>query len=212
MNRFIFAVTLAGLATSSGHAFAQERVARTGAIKPARTAAATHTDDKPKPSAGPSSPTATTSGDGTTLSAPTGSSTVSEHPGQDLADVQGHGTTATGSGADAASVSVVVAASKAPRMVATPRLLRRINADRVVVKLAEDFRACYVEDPSEKSAASSLVRVEVAASGSIDRTAVESGAKTTPQVTACIASAAAGSKFNPPGGIGTAVLVQVRTR
>ncbi|MEO8878166.1 MAG: hypothetical protein ABI461_21415, partial [Polyangiaceae bacterium] len=85
-------------------------------------------------------------------------------------------------------------------------------ADHVVAKLAEDFRACYVEDPAEKSAESAVVRVEIAASGSIDRTSVESGAKTTPQVTACIATAASSSKFNPPGGIGTAVLVQVRTR
>ena len=212
MKRFIFAVALAGLTTSSTYAVAQERVAtRSTTPKSARTTAAAHAEIQPKTRA-PSAATPTTSGDGSTLVAPTGSSIVVDHPGQDLADVRSHGTTATGSGAEARTIAVVVGESKVPRMIATPRLLRRINADVVVAKLATAFRACYTEDPAEKTAESAVVRVEIAATGAVDRASVESGAKTTPQISACILASAADGKFNPPGGIGTAVLVQVRTR
>jgi hypothetical protein len=210
MKRFIFAVALAGLTTSSTQALAQERVAaREATNKPARAAA--HAEIQPKTAAPGATPTLSKSGDGSTLVAPTTTSVVSSH-GQDLSDVQATGTkTVTTSGADARTISVVVGESKIPKMIATPRLLRRMNADVVVAKLATAFQACYAEDPAEKTADTAVVRVEIAASGAVEKSSVEAGAKTTPQITACILSSATAGKFNPPGGIGTAVLIQVRT-
>jgi hypothetical protein len=213
MKRFIFAVALAGLTTSSTHALAQERVAtREVTNKSARAASAAHIETQPK-SPAPASAPVSKSENGLTLVAPSTSGMVDGHPGQDLSDVhQNTSKTSTDSGADAHAVAMTVAASKVPRLVATPRLLRRMNADAVVAKLASAFHACYAEDPSEKTADSAVVRVEIAPSGAVDRSTVEGGAKTTPQVTACILSVATTGKFNPPGGIGTAVLIQVRTR
>jgi hypothetical protein len=214
MKRFIFAVALAGLTTSSTHALAQERVAtREATNKPARAGAAARSEIQPKTPAPGATPTLSKTGDGSTLVAPTSAGVVDAHPGQDLADVQGTGPKAVStSGADARTIAVVVGESKLPKMIATPRLLRRMNADVVVTKLATAFHACYVEDPAEKTADSAVVRVEIAASGVVERSTIEAGAKTTPQITACILSAATAGKFSPPGGIGTAVLIQVRTR
>ncbi len=213
MKRFIFAVALAGLTTSSTHAFAQERVAtREATNKPARGAAA-RSETKPKTPAPSVAPTVSKSDDGSTLVAPTTAGVIDSHPGQDLADVQGTGPKSVStSGADARTTAIVVGESKVPKMIATPRLLRRMNADVVVGKLATAFHACYIEDPGEKTVDSAVVRVEIAASGAVERSSIEAGAKTTPQITACILSAATAGKFSPPGGIGTAVLIQVRTR
>lgn len=213
MKRFIFAVALAGLTTSSAHAVAQERVAtREASNKSARAATAMRVEIQPKSPAPVTAPAVSKSGDGVTLVAPSTSGMVDGHPGQDLSDVQATGSkTVTTSGTDSQSVSVVVGASKIPKMIATPRLLRRMNADVVVAKLATAFHACYAEDPAEKTSDVAVVRVEIAASGMVERSSVEAGAKTTPQITACILSSASAGKFNPPGGIGTAVLVQVRT-
>jgi hypothetical protein len=214
MKRFIFAVALAGLTTSSTHALAQERVAtREVTNKSARAASAAHVETQPKSPAASAPLSVSKSGDGSTLVAPSTSGMVDGHPGQDLADVhQTTSKTSTDSGVDAHAVAMTVAASKVPRIIATPRLLRRMNADAVVAKLASAFHACYAEDPAEKTADSAVVRVEIAPNGAVDRSTVEGGAKTTPQVTACILSVATTGKFNPPGGIGTAVLIQVRTR
>jgi hypothetical protein len=96
-------------------------------------------------------------------------------------------------------------------MLATPRLLRRMGADKTVGKLAEDFRACYAQDPAGKTAPDAVVRIEVDATGLIDQASVESGTKATLQVRACILSATSDAKFNAPGGNGAAVLVQFRT-
>jgi hypothetical protein len=214
MKRFTFAVALAGLTTSSMHALAQERVAtREATSKSARAASAQHAEIQPKTPAPTPPLLASQTGDGTTLVAPSKTAIVDSHPGQDLADV-GSGTAkaASDSGADARTIAMTVAAPKVPRMIATPRLLRRMNADAVVAKLATAFHACYAEDPAEKTSDLAVVRVEIAASGVVERSSIEGGAKTTPQITACILSAATAGKFNPPGGIGTAVLVQVRTR
>ena len=150
------------------------------------------------------------------LTAPTDRGYLSSHPGQDLVDVHAAVTTATSAGADERTIAVVLTQSSAEpkivRMLATPRLLRRMKAERTVAKLAEDFRACYVEDPAQKNAPSAIVRVEVEPGGAIDDARVESGASATPKITACLFSAAMSTKFAPPGGAGTAVLVQVRTR
>jgi hypothetical protein len=214
MKRFIFAVALAGLTTSSTHVLAQERVAtRDVTTKSARAASVARAEIKPKTPAPTPQPIVSQTGDGMTLVAPSKTAIVDSHPGQDLADV-GAGTAKapSDSGADARTIAMTVAAAKIPRMVATPRLLRRMNADVVVAKLATAFHACYAEDPAEKTSDVAVVRVEIAATGEVERSTIEGGAKTTPQVTACILSAATTGKFNPPGGIGTAVLVQVRTR
>lgn len=214
MKRFIFAVALAGLATSSTHALAQERVAtREVTNKPARAANAQHAEIQPKTPAPSAATTRSKTDDGQTLIAPTKSAVVDEHPGQDLADV-GTSTkqSSSDSGADARAIAMTVAAAKVPRLIATPRLLRRMNADAVVAKLATAFHACYAEDPAEKTSDVAVVRVEIAASGAVERSSIEGGAKTTPQITACVLSAATTGKFNPPGGIGTAMLIQVRTR
>jgi hypothetical protein len=214
MKRFIFAVALAGLTTSSTHAFAQERVAtREASNKSARAASAMRAEIQPKSPAPAVAPPVSKAGDGTTLVAPSTSGVVDEHPGQDLSDVhQTSSKTASDSGVDAHAVAMTVAISKVPRIIATPRLLRRMNADVVVAKLAAAFHACYAEDPAEKTSESAVVRVEIAATGVVERSSVEGGAKATPQITACILSSATAGKFNPPGGIGTAVLIQVRTR
>ncbi|MEO7114076.1 MAG: hypothetical protein ABI183_26785 [Polyangiaceae bacterium] len=214
MKRFIFAVALAGLTTSSTHAFAQERVAtREATNKSARAASAMRVEIPPKSPAPAAVPPVAKSENGLTLVAPSTSGMVDEHPGQDLSDVhQSTSKTSTDSGADAHAVAMTVAASKVPRLIATPRLLRRMNADVVVSKLATAFHACYAEDPAEKTSDVAVVRVEIAASGVVERSSVEGGAKTTPQIAACILSSAGAGKFHPPGGIGTAVLVQVRTR
>jgi hypothetical protein len=212
MNRIVFALALVCVASSSAHASAQERVAHIGAIKPARIVAANHAA-KPKSAASSSAPVRTSSGDGSTLAAPTDAGFVSSHPGQDLADVQAHGTTTSGSGAEERAITVAaVTESKVSRTLATPRLLRRMNADRTVPKLAADFRACYTEDPAQKTAATAVVRVEIEADGSIDQATFESGAVTTPQIRACILSVGTAATFSAPGGTGTAVLVQVSTR
>ncbi len=212
MKRFIFAVALAGLTTSSMNALAQERVAtRAPTAKSARTAAVAKSEIQPKTPAPAMTPTS--SGDGSTLVLPTQTSMVDSHGGKDLADVHVQtAATATGSGADARTIAVVVGESKIPRMIATPRLLRRMNADAVVGRLATAFHACFAEDPAEKTADTAVVRVEIAASGAVDRASVEGGAKATPQIAACILTSASNDKFAPPGGIGTAVLVQVRAR
>ena len=212
MNRIVFALALVCVASSSTHASAQERVARTGDIKPARTVAVSHAAAKPKSAAASSTLVRTTSGNGSTLAAPTDTGFVSSHPGQDLADVQAHGTTSNGSGAEERAITVgAVTESKISRSLATPRLLRRMNADRTVPKLAADFRACYTEDPAQKTAATAVFRVEVEADGSIEQASFESGAVATPQIRACIMSAGTAAKFSAPGGTGTAVLVQVST-
>ncbi len=217
MNRIVFALALvSSVASSSSLAFAQERVAHAGTTaKPARAVAAGHVDQKSKTSSSTSPTSATlrtSSGDGSTLAAPTDSGEVTSHPGLDLADVQAHGTTSPGSGTNERTTTVAtVTETKVSRMLATPRLLRRIGADKAVVKLAEDFYACYAQDPAAKTAPDAVVRVEIDATGLIDQATVESGARATPQIRSCILSATASAKFNAPGGIGTAVLVQVRT-
>jgi hypothetical protein len=212
MKRFIVGLALTAIASSSGHAFAQERVARVGSNKPARTTQTAHAKDESKP-APQGAPVATTSsGDGSTLKAPTDAGYLSSPPDHDLADVRTHEATTTGSGTERTIAVVVTTETKISRTLATPRLLRRMKADQTVAKLAEDFRACYAEDPAQKNAASAIVRVEVQADGSIDQASVESGATATPKINACIFSTAVGRKFAAPGGSGTAVLVQIRTR
>jgi hypothetical protein len=212
MNRIVFALALvSSVASSSNFAFAQERVAHAGATaKPARAIAA-HADDKAK-STVTTSALRKSSGDGTTLTAPTDSGVVTSHPGVDLADVHGQQAANNGSRVEERTITVAaVTETKVARALATPRLLRRIGADKNVAKLADDFRLCYAQDPAAKSAADAVVRIEVDATGLVDQASVASGAKATPQVQACILSATSTAKFNAPGGVGTAVLVQVRT-
>lgn len=223
MNRYVFAATIAALTAVAGASLAQERVAKSGAVKPARTATS-HADaakaTTPTPAAAPSAPSARTApdakapnGSGTDLVAPTTSGVVDEHVGQDLADVKGTTQSSSGSGAEERAVAaVVVSDSAVPRPVASPRVLRRINADRVTPKLAEAFHACYAADSTDKTAEFAIVRLGVAGSGDIDSAKVDSGASASPAVVACMIGATTGTKFSAPGGIGTVVLVQVRTR
>jgi hypothetical protein len=211
MKRFIVGFALAAIASSSGHASAQERVARVGSTKPARTTQTAHPKDASKPPAQNAAVATTSSGDGTTLKAPTDGGYLSSHPEHDLADVRSHEATTTGSVTER-TIAVVVTETKISRTLATPRLLRHMKADQTVAKLAEDFRACYAEDPAPKNAPSAIVRVEVQADGAIDQASVESGPTSSPKISACIFAAAVSRKFVAPGGAGTAVLIQSRTR
>ncbi len=212
MNRIVLALALvSSVASSSNLAFAQERVAHAGATaKPARAVlAASAEKSKSKPTA---SALRATSGDGATLVAPTVSGVVSAHPGVDLADVHGQASAASGPVVEERSITVTaVTETNIARPLATPRLLRRMSADKTVAKLAEDFRHCYTEDPAAKTAPSAIIRVEIDPAGLIDRASIESGAKATPQIRACISSATSTAKFTAPAGIGTAILVQVLT-
>jgi hypothetical protein len=190
MNRIVFAsVVVCSLASATGSAFAQERV-----VKSSKVAAAP-----------------TSVGDGSTLVAPTKSAVVVSHPGVDLADIRTQNAAAKPSVDERTITVAAVTETKIARALATPRLLRRMGADKMVIKLAESFRACYVADPVQKSTPDAIVRVEIDATGSIDQTSVESASKATPQIRACILTATTSTKFNAPGGIGTAMLVQVRT-
>ncbi|MGH7283091.1 MAG: hypothetical protein ACRELY_16320 [Polyangiaceae bacterium] len=215
MNRFFFAAALMVSSTVGGHAMAQERVAKAGAVKPARTAAAAKTTAATAAAPAAKSPTLT---HGSTAADPhltvsSGSGTVDEHLGQDLADVHGDSQSKSASGDERAVAAVVIGAqSAAPRAIATPRLLRRMNADRVTMKLADDFQACYATGSTDKTAAFAVVRVEVAPSGEVEGAKAESGAPASPAVASCIDASSEHAKFSAPGGIGTIVLVQVRTR
>jgi hypothetical protein len=216
MNRIVFALALvSSVASASNAAFAQERVAHAGTTaKPARAIASARADQKAKSkAAAPTGATLrTSSGNGTTLSAPTDSGVVTSHPGVDLADVHGQASTSSGPVAQERTITVAaVTEAKVSRMLATPRLLRRMGADKTVAKLAEDFRACYAQDSAAKTAPDAVVRVEVDATGLIDQANVESGAKATGLVRGCILAATGAAKFNAPGGAGAAVLIQVRT-
>lgn len=213
MNRFFFAAALMVSSTVGGHAMAQERVAKAGAVKPARTAQAQKAPAAPISASPAKSPTPT---QGSTAADPhltvsTASGTVDQHLGQDLADVHGDSQSNSASGDERVVTSIVIATSAVPRMIATPRLLRRMGADRATMKLAEDFQACYAAQSTDKTAAFAIVRVEVAASGDVEGAKVDSGAPASPAVAACIDASSTRAKFGAPGGIGTIVLVQVRT-
>ncbi|HEX7667708.1 MAG TPA: hypothetical protein VF407_24440 [Polyangiaceae bacterium] len=217
MKRVMFGAALFVLSLSAGSSFAQERVALAGdAAKPARKVAAGPAPSAPAPKAkapaAPKSKDAAAAGDGTTLVAPTEQAVVDSPVGGDLADVRGNDKSVAASGTVERTVSMTVTAAEVQRAMATPRLLRRINADRVLPKLAELVQACYQREPGEKSADVAVVRVGIDGSGAPDFAQVESGAVATPAVSACIASVAATVKFNAPGGIGTIVLVQTKVR
>lgn len=214
MNRFFFAAALMVSSTVGGHAMAQERVAKAGTVKPARAAAAPKTPATPPPAPSAKSPTLT---QGSTAADPhltmsTDPGTVDAHIGQDLADVHGDSQSSGASGDERVVASVVVAKSAVPRPIATPRLLRRMNADRATMKLSEDFHACYAPESNDKMAPFAVVRVEVAPSGDVEGAKVDSGATASPAIAACIAASSTHAKFGAPGGIGTIVLVQVRAR
>ncbi len=211
MNRLIVGFAFVAIVSSSAHAFAQERIARAGTTKkPARLVATAQPKSEPKHDPD-NLPAPTTSADGSTLKAPTDSGYLSAPPEHDLADVHSNATATAGPGAER-TIAVVVTETKVSRTLATPRLLRRMKADQTVAKLAEDFSACYAEDSSSKNSASAIIRVEVQPTGTIDQASVESGASATPKISGCISSKASERKFAAPGGAGTAVLIQVRTR
>lgn len=214
MKRFVLGAAVFALSFSAAPLFAQERVALAGGgAKPARKVAATPTPKKATP---PTAPTAKSDGsiavDGTTLVAPTERAVIDAPIGGDLADVRGDDKSIDASGTAERTVSMTVTASEVQRAMATPRLLRRINADRVLPKLAEQVHLCYTKEPADKTGDMVVVRVGIDATGRPDSARVESGAVATPAVAACIAAAAGTVKFNAPGGIGTIVLVQTKVR
>lgn len=193
---------------------AQERIAKAGAVKSARAAAAAKTPAAPAAAPAAKSPTLTR---GSTAADPhltvsTGSGRIDEHLGQDLADVHGDSQSNGSPGDERVVTSVTTAKSAVPRRIATPRLLRRMDADRATMKLTEDFHACYAAESTDKTAPFAVVRVDVAAGGEVEGAKVDSGAPASAAVAACIAASSTHAKFGAPGGIGTIVLVQVRAR
>ncbi|MEO8801312.1 MAG: hypothetical protein ABI551_25700 [Polyangiaceae bacterium] len=204
------------LSLSSAPLFAQERVALAGGVRPARKVAAIPASKKPPPAKAPATKEDKSEGsvavDGTTLVAPTERAVVDSPIGGDLADVRGDDKSVDASGTAERTVSMTVTAAEIQRAMATPRLLRRINADRILPKVAEQVHACYTKEPADKASDTVVIRIGIDGTGTPDSARVESGASASPAVAACIAAAAGTVKFNPPGGIGTIVLVQTKVR
>ncbi len=214
MKRILFGAAMFALSLSSAPLFAQERVALAGGVRPARKVAATPASKKPTPTkAAPVAKSdASVAVDGTMLVAPTERAVVDAPIGGDLADVRGDDKSVDASGTAERTVSMTVTAAEVQRAMATPRLLRRINADRVLPKLAEQVHACYAKEPADKTGDTVVVRVGIDGKGTPDSARVESGAIASPAVATCIAAAAGTVKFNAPGGVGTIVLVQTKVR
>ncbi len=130
-----------------------------------------------------------------------------------LADV--HGTTkgqavaVAGSARDVAVKDQTVAS--APKPQASPRQLRRMNVERVVVALGPAFQTCADSAQGTKPTASSsaVVVAEVSPTGSVDVANVATSSGVSTDVLACVAREVRGAKFGAPGGVGATVAVPV---
>jgi hypothetical protein len=105
---------------------------------------------------------------------------------------------------DVKVTATVAPAAKSARPIATPRLLRRMNAERFVREA--DMQSCSKEIGTP-GAATLAVRIGVSASGEVD--GLELDPKATPSLASCVAAILTKGRFVPPGGSGVMVVLNV---
>jgi hypothetical protein len=92
---------------------------------------------------------------------------------------------------------------------AGPRMLRRMDAQRVLQSLQDAFAACYTRSDSH-SAGGVVIRANTSATGQVESTEVASQEGLPLGVVQCISDRVREVRFRAPGGSGLAVLVPVR--
>ncbi len=98
--------------------------------------------------------------------------------------------------------------AQGPKPVAGLRVLRRMNADRVLASLQEPFRACYV-GANSRSTGSAVLRVSTNGRGEVESVEVVASSGLPLGLVDCTARSVRSAKFGAPGGGGYSVLVPV---
>lgn len=128
-----------------------------------------------------------------------------------------HGSTETHAAAVAGSArDVRMEVPKAPtapvaRPPATPRMLRRMNVERVVASLGPALDRCATTTDAGRArpAGTALLRASVAPNGTVEATEVVAAGGLSPEVLTCAEEAVRGSKLGAPGGAGASVVLPV---
>jgi hypothetical protein len=127
--------------------------------------------------------------------------------GRRLEDVQGDGKPKADARAGAErTIAPVSNDALGTKPTASPRVLRRMNADRVFGQLGTAFHACYEKDAAAAGSVSIVVRLATKPTGEVE--SVELGASALPpEVADCVTKAAMATKFGAPGGVGVSLSI-----
>lgn len=132
-------------------------------------------------------------------------------PSNDRGLAQIHsGTTSQSAASSGRLREVELAADKAKtsRPVATPRALRKMNADRAMAAVEPQIRACATASTAT-SPTTFPIRLSVSPTGEVESSELASGGRAPAPVLACVVQALGKARFASPGAAGASLVLPV---
>jgi hypothetical protein len=122
------------------------------------------------------------------------------------------GSEATTGAGTARNVEVSVGPTTSGKLVRpapSPRVLRRLGAERAMATVDPNVRACASESSSPAPVTFAL-RVSIGPGGEVENAELASGTAVAPALLACVVKAVSGARFGSPGATGAAIAVPVQ--